>query len=100
MTPFSPPRLLFEPPFLLSPFLQSQHKVAVTQHERFDKWHQGWLANHVSPSAERSVQRWLMGEDEEDMIPCKTLLVATELKGQAVNRYQVHYSGSKPPASP
>uniref|UniRef100_A0A8C5BZ56 Histone deacetylase interacting domain-containing protein n=1 Tax=Gadus morhua TaxID=8049 RepID=A0A8C5BZ56_GADMO len=78
----------------------SQHKVAVTQHERFDKWHQGWLANHVSPSAERSVQRWLMGEDEEDMIPCKTLLVATELKGQAVNRYQVHYSGSKPPASP
>uniref|UniRef100_A0A8C5F826 Histone deacetylase interacting domain-containing protein n=1 Tax=Gadus morhua TaxID=8049 RepID=A0A8C5F826_GADMO len=65
--------------------------MAVTQHERFDKWHQGWLANHVSPSAERSVQRWLMGEDEEDMIPCKTLLVATELKGQAVNRYQVHY---------
>ncbi|CAL8308298.1 unnamed protein product [Lota lota] len=78
----------------------SQHKVAVTQHERFDKWHQGWLANHVSPSAERSVQRWLMGEDEEDMIPCKTMCVATELKGQAVNRYQVHYSGSKPPASP
>ncbi|KAJ3599472.1 hypothetical protein NHX12_033433 [Muraenolepis orangiensis] len=78
----------------------SQHKVAATQHERFDKWHQGWLADHVSPSAERSVQRWLMGEDEEDMIPCKTLCVATELKGQAVNRYQVHYSGSKPPASP
>ncbi|KAG7267798.1 hypothetical protein CRUP_003217 [Coryphaenoides rupestris] len=78
----------------------SQHKVAVTQHERFDKWHRGWLANHVSPPAERSVQRWLMGEDEEDLIPCATVCVATELKGQAVNRYQVHCSGGKPPASP
>ncbi|XP_071373048.1 paired amphipathic helix protein Sin3b isoform X4 [Centroberyx affinis] len=79
---------------------KSQHRVAVNQHERFDKWHQGWLANHVTASAERSVQDWLMGEEEEDMIPCKTTCLSTEVKGQAVNRYQVHYSGSKPPASP
>lgn len=79
---------------------QSQHRVAVNQHERFDKWHQGWLANHVTASADRSVQNWLMGEEEEDMIPCKTTCLSTEVKGQTVNRYQVHYSGSKAPASP
>ncbi|KAM8745249.1 paired amphipathic helix protein Sin3b isoform 1-T1 [Acanthopagrus schlegelii] len=79
---------------------KSQHRVAVSQHDRFDKWHQGWLANHVATSAERSVQKWLMGEEEEDMIPCKTTCLSTEVKGQAVNRYQVYYSGSKAPASP
>ncbi|XP_075944045.1 paired amphipathic helix protein Sin3b isoform X1 [Anarhichas minor] len=79
---------------------KSQHRVAASQHERFDTWHQGWQANHVTAAAERSVQNWLMGEEEEDMIPCKTTCLSTELKGQAVNRYQVHYSGSKAPASP
>ncbi|KAG7515047.1 paired amphipathic helix protein Sin3b [Solea senegalensis] len=79
---------------------KSQHRVAASQHDRFDKWHQGWLANHVTASAERSVQNWLMGEEEEDMIPCKTACLSIEVKGQMVNRYQVHYSGSKAPASP
>lgn len=79
---------------------QSQHRVAAGQHERFDKWHRGWLASHVTSAAERSVQNWLMGEEEEDMIPCKTTCLSTEVKGQAVNRYQVHYSSSKAPASP
>uniref|UniRef100_A0A3P9PX25 Paired amphipathic helix protein Sin3b n=1 Tax=Poecilia reticulata TaxID=8081 RepID=A0A3P9PX25_POERE len=78
----------------------SQHQVAACQHERFDKWHQSWLANHVPALAERSVQNWLMGEEEEDFIPCKTTCLSTELKGQAVNRYQVHYSSSKAPSSP
>ncbi|KAM9797698.1 paired amphipathic helix protein Sin3b [Syngnathus typhle] len=79
---------------------KSQHQVAANQHERLAKWHRGWRAEHVTPSAERSVHKWLMGEDEEDMIPCKTTCLSTELKGQAVNRYRVHYSGSKAPASP
>ncbi|XP_028259801.1 paired amphipathic helix protein Sin3b isoform X1 [Parambassis ranga] len=79
---------------------KSQHRVASSQHERFDKWHQGWLASHVTASAERSVQNWLMGEEEEDLIPCKTTCLSTEVKGQAVNRYQVLYSSSKAPSSP
>ncbi|XP_077964548.1 paired amphipathic helix protein Sin3b isoform X2 [Gasterosteus aculeatus] len=79
---------------------KSQHRVAAGQHQRFDKWHQGWQADHVTAAAERSVQNWLLGEEEEDMIPCKTTCLSTELKGQAVNRYQVHYSGTKAPASP
>uniref|UniRef100_A0A8C6Q9M1 Paired amphipathic helix protein Sin3b n=1 Tax=Nothobranchius furzeri TaxID=105023 RepID=A0A8C6Q9M1_NOTFU len=79
---------------------KSQHRVASNQHERFDKWHQGWLSTHVTASAERSVQNWLMGEEEEDFIPCKTTCMSTEVKGQTVNRYQVHYSSSKAPSSP
>uniref|UniRef100_A0A8C6Q9I7 Paired amphipathic helix protein Sin3b n=1 Tax=Nothobranchius furzeri TaxID=105023 RepID=A0A8C6Q9I7_NOTFU len=77
---------------------KSQHRVASNQHERFDKWHQGWLSTHVTASAERSVQNWLMGEEEEDFIPCKTTCMSTEVKGQTVNRYQVHYSSSKAPS--
>ncbi|XP_061594257.1 paired amphipathic helix protein Sin3b isoform X2 [Cololabis saira] len=79
---------------------KSQHRVAASQHERFDKWHQGWLGNHVTAAAERSVQNWLMGEEEEDFIPCKTTCLSMEVKGQMVNRYQVHYTSSKAPASP
>uniref|UniRef100_A0A3Q4HP34 Paired amphipathic helix protein Sin3b n=1 Tax=Neolamprologus brichardi TaxID=32507 RepID=A0A3Q4HP34_NEOBR len=80
--------------------VKARKVVAASQHERFDKWHQSWLTNHVAASAERSVQNWLMGEDEEDLIPCKTTCLSTEVKGQMVNRYQVHYSGSKAPSSP
>lgn len=80
--------------------LQSQHGVAASQHEHFDKWHQSWLSDHVTASAERSVHNWLMGEEEEDFIPCKTIRLSTEVKGQMVNRYQVHYSSSKAPSSP
>ncbi|XP_065104497.1 paired amphipathic helix protein Sin3b isoform X1 [Paramisgurnus dabryanus] len=79
---------------------RSQHRVARAQHDRFDQWHQGWLREHVSPAAERGVQDWLMGEEDEDMIPCKTTCVSTQVKGLPVNRYQVHYNNNKGPASP
>uniref|UniRef100_A0A673HHI9 Paired amphipathic helix protein Sin3b n=1 Tax=Sinocyclocheilus rhinocerous TaxID=307959 RepID=A0A673HHI9_9TELE len=78
---------------------RSQHRVAWAQHERFDQWHRGWLSEHVSSGAERSVLDWLMGEEDEDMIPCKTTCVSMQVKGLHVNRYQVHYN-SKAPASP
>ncbi|XP_042585423.1 paired amphipathic helix protein Sin3b-like isoform X1 [Cyprinus carpio] len=78
---------------------RSQHRVARAQHERFEHWHRGWLSEHVSSGAERSVQDWLMGEEDEDMIPCKTTCVSMQVKGLHVNRYQVHYN-SKAPASP
>uniref|UniRef100_A0A672K7B2 Paired amphipathic helix protein Sin3b n=1 Tax=Sinocyclocheilus grahami TaxID=75366 RepID=A0A672K7B2_SINGR len=75
------------------------HRVAQAQHEHFEQWHRGWLSEHVSPAAERSVQDWLMGEEDEDMIPCKTTCLSMQIKGLHVNRYQVHYN-SKAPASP
>uniref|UniRef100_A0A8D0CHK2 Paired amphipathic helix protein Sin3b n=1 Tax=Scleropages formosus TaxID=113540 RepID=A0A8D0CHK2_SCLFO len=78
---------------------KSQHSVARTQHDRFDKWHQHWLAEHVTPAAEHAVHHWLMGEEEEEMVPCKTTCLTRQVNGLPVNRYQVHYS-SKPPPSP
>lgn len=78
---------------------QLQHSVARSQHGRFDRWHQGWLSEHVTPAAERAVANWLMGDEEEDMVPCKTSCVTRQVNGLPVNRYQVCYS-SKPPASP
>ncbi|KAM9385202.1 LOW QUALITY PROTEIN: paired amphipathic helix protein Sin3b [Pholidichthys leucotaenia] len=79
---------------------KSQHRVTVSQKKRFNKWHQSWLANHVTASAKSSVQNWLMGEEEEDIIPCKTTCLSSEMKGQTVNKYKVHYSSSKAPSSP
>ncbi|XP_020558437.1 paired amphipathic helix protein Sin3b isoform X2 [Oryzias latipes] len=79
---------------------KSQLSVAASQHQRFHKWHKGWLSDHVTAAAERSVHNWLMGEEEEDFIPCKTSCLPTEVKGQMVNRYRVHYSSSKAPSSP
>jgi len=78
---------------------KSQHRVALAQRERFRRWQQGWLGENVSAAGERGVQQWLLGEQAEDMLPCKTTCTPTHLKGLAVNRYQVLYS-SKPPASP
>ncbi|KAG7456528.1 hypothetical protein MATL_G00236690 [Megalops atlanticus] len=78
---------------------KAQLSVARMQHGRFEKWHQGWLAQHAPPPAQRTVQHWLMGEEDEEMIPCKTTCLTRQVNGLPVNRYQVRYS-SKPPASP
>ncbi|KPP68777.1 paired amphipathic helix protein Sin3b-like [Scleropages formosus] len=67
---------------------KSQHSVARTQHDRFDKWHQHWLAEHVTPAAEHAVHHWLMGEEEEEMVPCKTTCLTRQVNGLPVNRYQ------------
>ena len=44
------------------------------------------------------VQDWLMGEEDEDMVPCKTLCETVHVHGLPVNRYRVQYS--RRPASP
>ncbi|KAJ8409423.1 hypothetical protein AAFF_G00228240 [Aldrovandia affinis] len=79
---------------------RAQHSVARAQHERFGRWHRGWLAEHVPPASERAVHDWLMGEEEEEMIPCKTTCLTRQVNGLPVNRYQVRYSSKPPPASP
>ncbi|KAF7695575.1 paired amphipathic helix protein Sin3b isoform X1 [Silurus meridionalis] len=73
--------------------------VSRLQRERFSHWHGAWQSEHVSPAAARSVHAWLLGDDLDDLLPCKTTCVTSQVKGQTVNRYQVRYS-SKAPASP
>ncbi|KAL7829066.1 hypothetical protein SRHO_G00327000 [Serrasalmus rhombeus] len=78
---------------------KSQQFVARLQHERFAQWHSSWQSENISASAARAVQAWLLGDNHDDLLPCKTTCTPTQIKGQPVNRYQVHYS-SKAPASP
>ncbi|KAB5567087.1 hypothetical protein PHYPO_G00228740 [Pangasianodon hypophthalmus] len=74
-------------------------RVSRLQRERFSRWHGAWQSEHVPPAAARSVHAWLLGDDLDDLLPCKTTCVTSQVKGQTVNRYQVRYS-SKDPASP
>ncbi|XP_062855517.1 paired amphipathic helix protein Sin3b isoform X2 [Trichomycterus rosablanca] len=77
---------------------KSHSRVVRQQHERFSRWHSTWQSVHVAGAAARSVRSWLLGENPDDLLPCKTTCVTSQVKGQTVNRYQVHYS--KAPASP
>lgn len=77
---------------------KSQYMVAQTQHQRFGEWHQKWLSQNVTGEMDTVVQDWLMGEEEEEMVPCKTTRETVHVNGIPVHRYQVDYS--KQPPSP
>ncbi|XP_058870015.1 paired amphipathic helix protein Sin3b-like [Acipenser ruthenus] len=77
---------------------KSQYVVAQTQHQRFGEWHQKWLSQNVTGEMDTVVQDWLMGEEEEEMVPCKTTRETVHVNGIPVHRYQVDYS--KQPPSP
>ncbi|MBN3275145.1 SIN3B protein, partial [Polyodon spathula] len=77
---------------------KSQYMVAQTQHQRFGEWHQKWLSQNVTGEMDTMVQDWLMGEEEEEMVPCKTTRETVHVNGIPVHRYQVDYS--KQPPSP
>lgn len=78
---------------------QTHLRVSRLQRERFSRWHGAWQSEHVPSAAARSVHAWLLGDDLDDLLPCKTTCMTSQVKGQTVNRYQVRYS-SKAPASP
>ncbi|XP_040846631.1 paired amphipathic helix protein Sin3b isoform X1 [Ochotona curzoniae] len=77
---------------------QVQPLVLLRHHQHFDEWHRRWLQEHVTAEAAGLVQDWLMGEEEEDMVPCKTLCETARVHGLPVRRYRVQYS--RRPASP
>uniref|UniRef100_A0A8D0BF34 Paired amphipathic helix protein Sin3b n=1 Tax=Salvator merianae TaxID=96440 RepID=A0A8D0BF34_SALMN len=77
---------------------QAQPAVLLRHHQRFEAWHRRWLGRHVSGDASELVQDWLMGEEDEDLVPCKTACETVSVHGVPVNRYRVQYS--RPPASP
>lgn len=85
------------PPSLTSP-LQVQPLVLLRHHQHFEEWHGRWLEDNVTVEAASLVQDWLMGEEDEDMVPCKTLCETAHVHGLPVTRYRVQYS--RRPASP
>ncbi|XP_068090261.1 paired amphipathic helix protein Sin3b [Hyperolius riggenbachi] len=61
-------------------------------HEKFVTWHNSWLQENVSSRAADLVQDWLTGEDDEEMVPCKTICEISEVHGMTVTRYRVQYT--------
>uniref|UniRef100_A0A8C6WD05 Paired amphipathic helix protein Sin3b n=1 Tax=Nannospalax galili TaxID=1026970 RepID=A0A8C6WD05_NANGA len=77
---------------------QVQPLVLLRHHQHFEEWHSRWLEDNVTVEAAGLVQDWLMGEEDEDMVPCKTLCETAHVHGLPVTRYRVQYS--RRPASP
>ncbi|XP_044126256.1 paired amphipathic helix protein Sin3b [Bufo gargarizans] len=69
-----------------------QPMVFQKHHEKFATWHNSWLQENVSPRAAELVQDWLTGEDDEEMVPCKTICEVSEAHGMTVTRYRVQYT--------
>ncbi|XP_055975739.1 paired amphipathic helix protein Sin3b isoform X2 [Sorex fumeus] len=77
---------------------QVQPLVLLRHHRHFEAWHGRWLQHNVTVEAAGLVQDWLMGEEDEDLVPCKTLCETAHVHGLPVTRYRVQYS--RRPASP
>ncbi|XP_069783910.1 paired amphipathic helix protein Sin3b isoform X3 [Narcine bancroftii] len=75
---------------------ESQCQVARYQHQQFQSWHNRWLQDHVTDETAELVQDWLMGEDVEDLILCKTICETDTIHDIPVNRYRVQYSQCPP----
>ncbi|XP_018423714.1 PREDICTED: paired amphipathic helix protein Sin3b [Nanorana parkeri] len=75
-----------------------QPMVFQKHHERFAAWHNSWLQENVSSRAADLVQDWLTGEEDEEMVPCKTVCEISEIHGMTVTRYRVQYT--RRPSSP
>ncbi|XP_013914668.1 PREDICTED: paired amphipathic helix protein Sin3b-like [Thamnophis sirtalis] len=82
----------------LSRAKQAAPRVLLRHHQRFEEWHRRWLARHVNREAAEMVQDWLMGDEDEDLLPCKTTCETVSIHGVPVNRYHVQYS--RQPSSP
>ncbi|XP_060089086.1 LOW QUALITY PROTEIN: proteinase-activated receptor 4 [Heteronotia binoei] len=72
----------------LSRASRAQPLVLLRHHRRFEEWHQGWLGRHVAAESAELVQDWLMGDEDEDLVPCKTTCETTSIHGVPVNRYR------------
>ncbi|XP_072834009.2 paired amphipathic helix protein Sin3b isoform X1 [Pogona vitticeps] len=77
---------------------QAQPVVLLRHHQRFKEWHRRWLGRHVSREASKLVQDWLMGDEDGDLVPCKTACETLSIHGVPVSRYRVQYS--RLPTSP
>ncbi|XP_026860564.1 paired amphipathic helix protein Sin3a isoform X2 [Electrophorus electricus] len=71
---------------------QSHQQVSTRLHQRFQAWLDTWRKAHVTSDMAADNQRWLMGEGQEGLQPCKTSCEPTVLHFQTINRYRVLYS--------
>ncbi|XP_072320597.1 paired amphipathic helix protein Sin3a-like isoform X2 [Eucyclogobius newberryi] len=70
---------------------QSHQRVHNRLHRRFHKWLDAWAQDHVSADMAAATHRWLMGEGQDELLPCTTALCPEVLHYISVNKYCVTY---------
>ncbi|XP_066509834.1 paired amphipathic helix protein Sin3a-like isoform X2 [Hoplias malabaricus] len=73
---------------------QSHQQVCTRLHQRFQTWLDSWKKVNVTTDMATDNQKWLMGESQDGLRPCKTSCEPSILHCQSVNRYRVLYSAT------
>uniref|UniRef100_A0A3Q1HC09 Paired amphipathic helix protein Sin3a n=1 Tax=Acanthochromis polyacanthus TaxID=80966 RepID=A0A3Q1HC09_9TELE len=70
---------------------QSHQRVNTRLHRRFQSWLNSWAKDHVTGDMAASSRKWLMGEAQEDLLPCSTTCCPEVLHYLHINKYRVQY---------
>ncbi|KAK2914068.1 hypothetical protein Q8A67_002467 [Cirrhinus molitorella] len=71
---------------------QSHQRVSTRLHQRFQMWLDRWRKEHVTSDMASTNHKWLMGEGQEGLLPCRTVCEPKILHFQNINKYKVTYS--------
>ncbi|XP_065145319.1 paired amphipathic helix protein Sin3a [Paramisgurnus dabryanus] len=71
---------------------QSHQRVSTRLHQRFQAWLDRWRKDHVTSDMAATTYKWLMGEAQEGLLPCRTTCEPKIIHFQNVNKYKVSYS--------
>lgn len=72
-------------------FFQSHQRVNTRLHRCFHSWLDGWAKEHVTSDMAADTRKWLMGEEQEGLLPCTTARVPEVLHYLSINKYRVKY---------
>uniref|UniRef100_A0AAQ6AF94 Paired amphipathic helix protein Sin3a n=1 Tax=Amphiprion ocellaris TaxID=80972 RepID=A0AAQ6AF94_AMPOC len=70
---------------------QSHQGVNTRLHRRFQSWLDSWAKDHVTGDMAADSRKWLMGEAQEDLLPCSTTCCPEILHYLHINKYRVQY---------
>ncbi|XP_068170907.1 paired amphipathic helix protein Sin3a-like [Antennarius striatus] len=70
---------------------QSHQRVNTNLHRRFQTWLDAWVKENVTADMAADSHRWLMGENQEGLLPCTTACHPEVLHYLSINRYRVEY---------
>uniref|UniRef100_A0AAR2JK20 Paired amphipathic helix protein Sin3a n=1 Tax=Pygocentrus nattereri TaxID=42514 RepID=A0AAR2JK20_PYGNA len=68
---------------------QSHQQLSTRLHQRFQAWLDTWRKAHVTSDMSAENHKWLMGDYQEGLRPCKTTCEPNILHFQPINRYRV-----------
>ncbi|XP_043100197.1 paired amphipathic helix protein Sin3a isoform X1 [Puntigrus tetrazona] len=71
---------------------QSHQRVSTRLHQRFQQWLDRWRKEHVTSDMATTTYKWLMGEGQDGLLPCRTVCEPKILHFQNINKYKVTYS--------